>query len=216
MSNPIQNPGIPPIQPPKGDEITSGSPDEAQPRPFSLSPEAPTKGTQPTPTQESPTPMEMVREGSKQPQWTQEEMSSNVKGFQQKLSNAQNQLQDPQKTAHFTTDHYNALGMLVDKMNPDMRTIAKNANTKFAPPNPLPGQTQSKGVLDYVANWLNESQGTLTNTLNFVQNTKNPNPASYLKIQYAVQRATQRAELFASIVGSSVSGIKTLMSTQLG
>jgi hypothetical protein len=31
-----------------------------------------------------------------------------------------------------------------------------------------------------------------------------------------VQRATQRGELFASIVGSTVSGVKTIMSTQLG
>jgi hypothetical protein len=215
MTNPIENPGIPPIQPSR-QEPASGSPDQAQPRPFSLSPEAPTQGVQPASTQEQPSPMDVAREGSKAPQWTQEEMTKNLSGLQNKLSTTQTQLQNPRAVGHFTNDHYNALGMLVDKLNPDMRTIAKSANHEFTPPNPVPGQTQGQGVLQYVSNWLNSSQGTLTNALNFVQNVKNPNPASYLKMQFAVQRATQRAEIFASIVGSSVSGIKTIMSTQLG
>ncbi len=78
-------------------------------------------------------------------------------------------------------------------------------------------QTEGGGnVLSRVVNWLGGAQGALGGALEYLKTTEKPDITSYLRLQYAVQRATQRGELFSSIVGSSVSGIKTIMSTQLG
>jgi hypothetical protein len=112
----------------------------------------------------------------------------------------------------FTSDHYEAMQKVIEKLNPDMKTIAKSTNGTFEAPQKKSGES----VLGHVANWINGAQGTLGGALDYLQNTKNPDVTSYLRLQYAMQKATQRGELFASIIGSSVSGIKTIMSTQLG
>ena len=69
-----------------------------------------------------------------------------------------------------------------------------------------------------VINWISSGEEVLNRALLYFsdRNGERENLANFLKVQYAVQRATQRAELFASIVGTSVSSIKTIMTTQLG
>lgn len=217
--NKINNPPIPPIQPtepPSRENPTLGAGEEAQPRPFSLPPTSPDKAASAqAPTEAGkPSPMEMARdmERDRKPQWSEEEMQNNLEKLQSQLSEAQENLSDSGITKNFTDDHYTALTRLIDKMTPDMRTIAKNTNTDFPPIK----KTQGEGVIGYVSRWINGSQDTLSSALSYLGQDQKPDPASFLKLQFAVQRAVQRGELFASIVGAGVSGIKTIMSTQLG
>lgn len=213
---PISNPGITPTPgvPEYGrDKPGLGEGEEAQQRPFSLG----VAGEENAPLQvrpeQHPTPMEAAGDAAKQQrQVPPEELSQQINQLQDQFKSIQNQLQDSNITNTFTPDHFDALKKVTEKMNPDMGTIAKSSQGEFHPPQPAAGES----MLNYVTQWLNGSQSTLSNALNFLQNTKKPEIGNYLRLQYAVQRATQRGELFASIVGSSVSGIKTIMSTQLG
>lgn len=215
ITNQVSNPGIPPIQPtpPYGpDKPALGAGEETQGKPFSLGPEG-GKAVPSEATPERPSPMEVAGDAARQhPQVAPEELSDRIVNLQNQLSTVQNQIQDPKFSKTFTSDHYEAMQKVTQKMDPDMQTIAKNSNGQYAPPT----QKKEQGVLEYITQWINGSQGTLGNALNYLQTVQKPDPSTYLRLQYAVQRATQRGELFASIVGSSVSGIKTIMSTQLG
>ncbi len=211
------NPGVTPTPgtPEYGrDKPGLGSGEEAEPnKPFSLPPEPGAKGAEAPEMQPHPSPMDAAGEGARQQaQMTPEQLGSQVEGLKNQLSNIGSQLQNPDVTGKFSPDHYEALNRVVEKMTPDMRSIANNSQTEFNPPQRASGES----VLGFVTHWINGAQGTLSAALNYVGTEKSPNPASFLKLQYAVQRASQRGELFASIVGSSVSGIKTIMSTQLG
>ncbi len=218
MASPIQNPGVSPIQPtPEPDRKNIGEEDEGQQKPFALPAGHPTAGaSQPQAAQaaEKPSPMDVARDAEKEhkPQWTPGQMQENVGKLRNQLSKAQENLSDPNVTQKLTKDHHTALSRLVDKMTPDMRTIAKNTHTPFS----TVTKKSDESVLGHVIRWIDGSQDTLSGALNYLGQDKKPDPASYLKLQFAVQRATQRGELFASIIGSSVSGIKTIMSTQLG
>jgi|GEM_PF-2036187 len=214
-NNPISNSGVSPIQPtpPYGPEKPMlGAGEEAQePKPFSLAPEGqpPSGETEAT----RPSPMEVAGDAARQQApLAPQELGDHIVELQNKLSNIQTKLQDKSVTSQFTDDHYTGMQKVTQKMNPDMQTIAKNSNGKFDPP----VQKQGQGTVQFISEWLNGAQGTLGGALDFLQNTTKPDITSYFKLQYAVQRATQRGELFASIVGSSVSGIKTILSTQLG
>lgn len=216
ISNQISNSGVSPTQPtpPYGpDKPRLGAGEETQePKPFTLGPEGAKEGPTQT-SSDKPTPMEVAGDAARQqPQIPPEQLSENIVNLKDTLTNIQGRLQDPNTTQKFTTDHYEAMQRVSQKMNPDMQAIAKNSNGAFEPPQ----QKQGQSTLQYITQWINGSQGTLSNALDYLQNTKKPDITSYLRLQYAVQRATQRGELFASIVGSSVSGIKTIMSTQLG
>lgn len=215
--DPISNAGIPPTP-----KVPSYGPEKPQlgegelakePKPFSLPPEPIKEGAATQPS-DKPTPMEVAREGAqKQPMWTQDEVSDQLGQLNDRLGEVKAKLQDPNITGRFSQDHYEALTRVTDKMNPDMKTIAKETEGKYQPPQSVSGES----VVTFITRWINGSQQTLSNALNFLSEQPGPpNPASFLKLQYAVQRATQRGELFASIVGASVSGIKTIMSTQLG
>lgn len=212
--NPISNPGVSPVQPtpPYGPNNPGlGADETGKEKPFSLGPE----GGQPSSVQAQPrpSPMEVAGDAARQqPQISPEELNGQVSKLKDQLKTIQGKLQDPSVAQKLTSDHYEAMQKVAQKMNPDLQTIAKSSNGEFSPVQPKEGQS----VGSFVVNWLNGAQGTLGGALNYLQNTKKPDITSYLKMQYAVQRATQRGELFASIVGSSVSGIKTIMSTQLG
>lgn len=224
MTNPpdgITNPGVSPTPATPGpdrDKPRLGEGEEAQQqKPFSLPPEPASRpagagaGVEET---GRPSPMEAARsaEETKGKQIPPEELSDQINQLQTRLAEAKEKLQNPQISKNMTPDHETALNRLTEKMNPDMRTIAKNSDGEFNPPVKEKGQ----GPLQYITKWIDGSQGTLSNALDYLSKETTPNPGSYLKLQYAVQRATQRGELFASIIGSSVSGIKTIMSTQLG
>lgn len=214
---PISNSGIPriPETPEYGrDKPGLGSGEETQQRPFSLPPEPGKQaGATEGPSAEKPSPMDIAREGARQqPQLSPEELSDQVQKLKNQLGDVQNKLQNPDITNKFSQDHYEAMTRLITKMNPDMRTIAKNSEGVFNPPQ----HEKSEGVMNYITRWLNGSQQTLSQAMNYLSQDQSPNPAAFLQLQFGVQRAVQRGELFASIVGASVSGIKTIMSTQLG
>jgi len=212
--NPISNSGVSPTEP--SPSVGPGKPglgagEETQEKPFSLGPSE-GKGAPEAPP-ERPSPMEVAGDAARQqPQMAPEELSNTVVKLQQQLNTIQNKVADPVFSSGLTNDHFTAMQKITQKMNPDMQTIAKHSNGQYTPAQ----QQKSQSVVEYVSNWINGAQGTLQGALEFLQGKQKPNPADYLRLQYAVQRASQRGELFASIIGSSVSGIKTIMSTQLG
>jgi hypothetical protein len=214
VDNPISNPGVgrPEPIPPNVPKPNLGADEASQgQKQFTFGPEGQKINVETQSTY--PSPMEVAGDAARQQApLAPEELSDQIVKLQSDLSSAQNKLQDPQVTDNLISEHYNALQKLTQKMNPDMQTIAKNSSGHFE----LLQQTSSQSMGEYVAQWLNGAQGTLGGALNYLQNLEKPDITSYFKLQYAVQRATQRGELFATIIGSSVSGIKTIMSTQLG
>lgn len=213
ITNQISNPGVSPIQPTPGPERPSiGAEETGKEKPFALSPQG--SPTAPQATTKLPSPMEVAGDSARQqPQVAPEELSEQITKLKDDFGVVQGKLQNGQFSKNLAPDHFEALQRLTQKLSPDMQTIAKSSKGEFNP-----GKTGSEGgsALERVTQWLSGSQETLGGALNYLQTTEKPNVADYLKLQYAVQRATQRGELFASIIGSSVSGIKTLMSTQLG
>lgn len=213
VDNPI--PGVTPTEPPKPygpDKPGLGSDEQTGEKSFTLGPEGGQATQAQAPTQR-PSPMEVAGDASRQQApMAPEELSDQISKLHHQLSTIQQNLQNTSLTKNFTSDHYDAMQKVVQKINPDLQTIAKNSNGKFEPPQQQAGQS----LLGHVSNWISGAQGTLGGALDYLQHTDKPDIASYLRLQYAVQRATQRGELFSSIIGSSVSGIKTIMSTQLG
>ncbi|MCH9611146.1 MAG: hypothetical protein S4CHLAM81_14800 [Chlamydiales bacterium] len=205
-SNPIQGPGERPDRiegPGKGAEQPQVGQGQENQKSFSMP-----EGSR---AESAPSPMEVAGQQSV-PKMEPQEMQGHIARVQQSLEEAHTKLSDPAVQNQLTDEHYKALSQVSTKLNGDLRTMAENSGGKFEPPIGDPKKSAAQNIL----NWVNGSQKTLTGALNYLSETKKPNPASYMKMQYAVQRATQRAELFSSIVSSSVSGIKTLMSTQLG
>lgn len=214
--DPVNNPGIPPIQPtkpgstPESPGMLSG---EGTPA-FQL----PKGKSSPSPQAEKPTPMDVARDAERQanaPRWSVNEMQDNLTSLQTLLNRAKTNLTNPNTQKILTEDHRTALVRLTSKLNPDLEEIAQLTEGNYQPKG-APAAKDSNSVLNYVAEWLGGGQKTLGEALNFASDVHNPDPVAYLKLQFAVQRATQKGELFASILGSTVSGIKTLLSTQLG
>lgn len=187
-----------------------GAGDEAQ-KQFQLPDE--TKGAEAGQAQAArPSPMELARDqGQGSQRMSPEELDENINKLQDHLQTISQQLQDPSVANKMTGDHLEAMQKVMNKMNPDMRTIANHSKGEFQP-----GKVDHNNVLGSVIKWINGSQQTLSGAMNHLGSMKKPSMGSFMKLQYSVQRASQRAELFSSIIGSSVSGIKTIMSTQLG
>lgn len=207
-SSPI--PGTPSVQGEK-----PGLPEDPSQKPFTLAPE-PGKQGQTTVSSDKPSPFDLAREGTKGQRWSQDQMEDNMKRLQQQLSDAKAKLQDPNLTKNFTQDHNTALVRNVDKMSPDIKTIAKyTGQGDLNPVKQVPGQ----GVLDFVTKWIGQSQDTMANSVNYINQMSekgSPDIGGYMKLQFAMNRAQERAELFSSIISASTSGIKQILSTQLG
>ncbi|MFN0065324.1 MAG: hypothetical protein ACKVOH_03700 [Chlamydiales bacterium] len=219
MPDPISNnPGIMPIpgspgQGPVKPEI-GGKEEEAPGKKFAMPQEAKpeTEGAQGAQTAK-PSPMDVAKDsGQPRPQTTPEELSGQLNKLQNNLEQTRAQLNNPDVTKKLSSEHLEALEKLSNKMNPDMRAIAQNSGGQHV--NVTRGKNQD--VISHVTNWIQGSQKTLNGALEYLANTKKPSIGTYMKLQYSIQRATQRGELFSSILGSTVSGIKTIMSTQLG
>lgn len=217
--NPIQpNPGVTPVPgtTPTPEEKPPGLPEEPGQRPFSLAPEPGKQGPQTAVGADKPSPFDLAREGTKGQRWTPEQMEDNMKRLQQQLNDTKTKLQNPDITKNFTQDHNTALVRNVDKLNPEMKTIAKyTGQGDFNPVKQAPGQ----GVLDYVTKWIGQSQDTMANSVNYVNEMSQkgtPDMGGFMKLQFAMNRAQERAELFSSIISSTTSGIKQILSTQLG
>lgn len=220
--NPISNPGTSPVSPTPEygrDKPRLGEDEEANPtKPFALPPENGAKAGSKIVESDRPTPMEAAKESivKQDVTQTQEQIQDKLQQVKGSLEKVQNDLVNPDITNKFVQDHYDALNKTADVMGRDLNNIAKNSSEdgkgEFSAPQRIAGEP----ALNYITKFLNGAQETLNSALNSIGNQKNPNPAAMLKLQFSVQRAAQHAELFASIVGSSVSGIKTIMSTQLG
>ncbi len=116
------------------------------------------------------------------------------------------------KSQNLAPEHDQALSKLAGKLTPDMRIIANRMGVDYKPA----ARASGESIMDFIVNWIDGSQKTMNQALSAYSQVDNLNPAAYLTLQAAVQRASERAELFGSIVSSSVSGVKTIMSMQLG
>jgi hypothetical protein len=214
INNPLHNPGTSPVQgtPGVGTQGIGAEPGE-QKKDFSL-PSQGSKEPGSTATIDKPSPMQLSP-GSGFKHLSAEEMNTKLQSVNDQLDSIKGKLQDPGVTQKLTPDHLEAMKKVVDKMNPDMRTISNETGQSFKG-----GSVEGKdsgSLIQNVTQWINGSQSTLSGALNYLSTHEGQNsPSSFMKLQYSVQRASQRAELFSSIISSSVSGIKTIMSTQLG
>lgn len=214
MPDPI-NPDVtrpPQSQPVEGPDRQSIGANDDPGRDFSLP-----KGQEVDPQQgaqqgENVSLFDLAGQGDKKGAMPVEEMQSSLQGINDNLEKVKGQISNPEQVKGITPTHEQAFNRVMDKMNPDMKTIADSTGGEFKPPE----KAEDEGVLGHVMNWINGSQNTLQGALGHLSNMEKPDLGTYMKLQYSVQRASQRGELFASIVGSSVSGIKTIMSTQLG
>lgn len=215
IENPIGTPGISPSSRPVGpdsDHPMSGS-EQGEPKPFTLGPEGQKEGPAKIGDSDKPSPMEIIRDGSKKQQWSPEEMQEHMKALQANLQGANKALNNPDVTKKLTDTHYQALNALTNKMNPDMRAIAKGTGSEFNPPAKAAGDS----ALATVLKWVGSSQDSMNSAINSMGKMQaSPNPANMLRVQFAMHRAQERSELFASIISAGVGTVKQIMSTQLG
>ncbi|SPN73826.1 hypothetical protein C10C_0678 [Chlamydia serpentis] len=143
-----------------------------------------------------------------------EELQEQINNLKGRLWDFRTTFEDSQTTAQFADEHFQAVGVIIDLISDDLNTIAvhtqQDAKTR--------DQTEDASVTRKVINWVSSGEEVLNRALLYFSDRDGSREslANFLKVQYAVQRATQRAELFASIVGTSVSSVKTIMTTQLG
>lgn len=212
VADPISNPGIPPTQatPPLPGGKPSLSEDAEGQRPFTM----PDPLAQPNQQvgDSRPSPMDMMKDQKDSSHWAPEEMKSRLQEMHNQLQNTSNKLHTPSVREKLTSVHEEGLKKVTDKMNPDMRKIATTTEQEYNPP----ALGKGEGLLNHIGKWIDGAQGTLSNAMGFLQSNPKIGTADYLKLQYSVQRASQRAELLASILGASTSGVKAIMSTQLG
>lgn len=217
-SDPLHNQGVTPSQPVPGfsqPQIGPGDQQDQQ-KAFTM-PSGPTPlgGPSEQVATNTPSPMQMISTTAATPpnRMTVEQLNQNLSQLQSQFGQIQNQLQDSSVTSQLSPDHLNAMQRLVEDLNPQMRTIANETGGQFQPP-----QIKSGSVLSDIVKWVNGSQQTFGGALHYLSSAdgKQVNIESMMRLQYSVQRASQRGELFASIISSTVSGVKTIMSTQLG
>jgi hypothetical protein len=139
-----------------------------------------------------------------------EEVSNDTKGLTNQFQKVNTLLQ--QKGSTLSEEQLGALKQISASLDPNLRTIAKRTDSEYTVAQPQKNET----VLGFLSKFFDSSQGQLQKAVDFLSVQKNPNPAQMLSLQMTVQRATQKAELAASIISSGVSGFKAIMGTQLG
>lgn len=208
-------------------EASSVKPSSGMPVSSELKKEIPTfaiggsyKSVQITNPEVRPSPMEMMRDRDSQlvdpevqEELDSEELQEQINYLKQRLWDAQTLLEerDPSLLAD---EHREAMGVIIDLVEGDLRAIARETHQEVMQPK----LTEDKSVTRRVIDWVSSGEEILNRALLYFSDRdgQSENFVDFLKVQYAVQRATQRAELFASIVGTTVSSIKTIMTTQLG
>ncbi|MBF5050670.1 Uncharacterized protein CLAVI_000285 [Candidatus Clavichlamydia salmonicola] len=176
--------------------------------------------------------MDLVREGSEQDTSTNKgshsidsldvgEIQGDIRGLQKELDNLHHQVRSQSGQGQLDAEHYEAGKGLMANSNQDFKEIAavtKQQHDETAIK--ALEEDPSTPFLDKFSDWMTSGEKTLAGALSFISDparaTEQASMADFLKLQYAVQRATQKTELFAGIVGAVVTGIKTLMTTQLG
>ncbi|BAE81743.1 conserved hypothetical protein [Chlamydia felis Fe/C-56] len=141
-----------------------------------------------------------------------EELKEQINNLKERLWDAQTTLRQDQNK--LSPEHFEAVNVIIDLINGDLSDIAEHTQQRLQDKN----EKEDDSVVRKMINWVSSGEEVLNRALLYFsdRNGERENLADFLKVQYAVQRATQRAELFASIVGTSVSSIKTIMTTQLG
>ena len=148
--NPVSNSGVTPTPPTPEygrDKPRLGEGEEAaEPKPFSLPPEEGKGQAEKTVPSGKPSPMDVAREEAEKgaPQMTPEQLGEQINKLKNQLKTTQTELQNPTVTSRLTKDHMEALGKVVEKMNPEMRTIAKNSKGSFEPPQHQSGEPLAK------------------------------------------------------------------------
>ncbi|WP_201456526.1 hypothetical protein [Chlamydia sp. 17-3921] len=142
-----------------------------------------------------------------------EELKEQINNLKERLGDFRSSLEREEAPEKLEEKHFKSVGVIIDLINEDLSAIAENTQQQLQDSNDT-----SDSVTRKVINWVSSGEEILNRALLYFsdRNGERENLANFLKVQYAVQRATQRAELFASIVGTSVSSIKTIMTTQLG
>lgn len=218
--DPLRNPGVSPSEkakpvepsPPTTEEPTvlgDKAGPQGQPKPFNL-PE-PSSASQASGTQ--PSVMELQAQGQKiSPQDVSEKLNNlnNKFGNVSQVMSENAELIKKYPGMNLKKEQLSELRNNMGGLNEDLRTIASLTGSKYQAPKE--SDSLSKMVLDFIQG----GQSQYEKSLQYLSNVKNPNPADMLRLSYTVQRATQKTELFSSIISSGVSGIKTLMGTQLG
>lgn len=140
-----------------------------------------------------------------------EELREQIHNLKERLWEAKVFMQDVELDK-LAEEHLEAYKKVTDLINEDLYEIATHTQQQPAKKKEEPSVTRK--VLD----WVSSGEEILNRALLYFSDRdgKEESIANFLKVQYAVQRATQRAELFASIVGTTVSSVKTIMTTQLG
>lgn len=139
-----------------------------------------------------------------------EELQEQIHNLKERLWDARVSIQDLE-LERLATEHIEAYEKITDLLNDDLYAIAAHTEQQV----PMKKETSfARKALD----WVSSGEEILNRALLYFsdKNGQEDSLANFLKVQYAVQRATQRAELFASIVGTTVSSVKTIMTTQLG
>lgn len=167
-----------------------------------------------------PNPMAMMRDGNSSlvdPEVAEDlksaEFEEQVRNLKERLWDAQSVVQSKSQE-HLSQEHLEAMDVIMDLINGDLSNIAEHTRQDMLKNKKDSGESVTRKVID----WVSSGEEILNRALLYFSD-RNGEPeslAEFLKVQYAVQRATQRAELFASIVGTTVSSIKTIMTTQLG
>ncbi|AAP04786.1 hypothetical protein [Chlamydia caviae] len=141
-----------------------------------------------------------------------EELKEQINNLKERLWDAQTTLNQDQNK--LSPEHFEAVSVIIDLINGDLSDIAEHTQQSLQKKT----DEESDSVTRKMINWVSSGEEVLNRALLYFsdRNGERENLADFLKVQYAVQRATQRAELFASIVGTTVSSIKTIMTTQLG
>lgn len=162
-----------------------------------------------------PSPMDLARESAKQEQ-SPEELSKEIQGqitkVNESLEKANTQLRDPSVQSELTPDHYTAFTKVANSIQGDLRTVAKYTGTEVSTPEKKKGDNP----LSFLLNLVQGSQGGFQQALGALSQQKNPTITQLYSIQFAVQRASQKAELLASSISAGVGAIKSIMAMQLG
>lgn len=214
MSESINTPGSSPTEPLRDIEpeiitpqtspnvVGGGLGDEKQPKPFNL----PEKGAGGV-SQEQISPMELAQ--TQQQKINPQEISQRINYMNNKFGQIGTMLQN-NPNATIPKDRVGELNNTMGGLGEDLRHIAQLTGGKYSPPQ------ESNNIMEWIKNFVSGGQAQFDQALQSLGKMKNPNPAEMLRLSYTVQRATQKTELFSSIISSTVGGIKTIMGTQLG
>ncbi|MEG0036890.1 MAG: hypothetical protein RSB82_00820 [Victivallaceae bacterium] len=145
-----------------------------------------------------------------------QELQDGIEKLKNELNDFRLQTRNWERTDQVEKERYDAMTLVMGLINEDLSVVARETGQQS-----IVKKSEEKkeaSVFRKVVDWVSTGEEVLNRAMIYLSG-KNGEPSDivdFLKIQYAVQRATQRAELFASIVGTSVSSIKTIMTTQLG